>query len=121
MSRNELGQKYYTELETIPIASRDPRELLYLFISTSSFDFVENSYIYEKESSLKFSFITSYINDLKISKDPGPMMLSANFLQFNIDVMAPLLLDSIHTIFQTGRIPELWKKCFIIPIPKKGY
>lgn len=52
------------------------------------------------------------IMELNPRKDPGPMAISANFLQYNVDVVAPM--------FRTGRVPSSWKKCFLIPIPKKG-
>lgn len=45
------------------------------------------------------------INDLSIRKDPGPMGISAAFLQFNIETVAPILVQCINTIFLTGRIP----------------
>lgn len=58
--------------------------------------------------------------DLKPRKDPGPMQLSVSFLQFNVDLLAPLITQTINTIFQTGCIPSQWKEGYIIPIPKKG-
>lgn len=48
------------------------------------------------------------------------MKLSASYLQHNISIVAPLLLEMINTIFRTGRIPPTWKQCYLIPIPKKG-
>lgn len=64
--------------------------------------------------------ITRYINELKRNKDPGPMKLSAAYLQHNVTIVAPLLLEMVNTIFQTGRIPATWKQSYLIPIPKKG-
>lgn len=48
------------------------------------------------------------------------MTITAEFLQRNIDILAPVINNSINTILRTGCIAELWKTCFIIPIPKKG-
>lgn len=48
------------------------------------------------------------------------MLIPANFLQFNVDIVAPVIVDCINSIFLTGRIPSKWKQCYILPIPKKG-
>lgn len=60
------------------------------------------------------------ISELKVSKDPGPMSISATFLQYNAEILAPILCNAINTIIHTGRIPEDWKVSYITPIPKKG-
>lgn len=60
------------------------------------------------------------IEELNIKKDPGPMNISPDFLKRNIDILAPVINNSINTILRTGRIPEKWKECCIAPIPKKG-
>lgn len=64
--------------------------------------------------------ISKMISELKTSKDPGPMNIPAIFLQFNSEIVAPIIQNAINTIFQTGRIPTEWKCSFITPIPKKG-
>lgn len=64
--------------------------------------------------------VKKFILELKDKKDPGPMQIPANFLRFNVDAVAPIIMDSINTIFRTGRIPQKWKQCYILPIPKKG-
>lgn len=58
--------------------------------------------------------------ELNPRKDPGPMAIPANFLQYNVEIVAPVLTDCINTMFRTGRVPTSWKQCFMIPIPKKG-
>lgn len=64
--------------------------------------------------------VAQYILELKKSKDPGPMGITAEFLQYNVDIVAPIIANAINTIFVTGRIPEEWKLGYLIPIPKKG-
>lgn len=72
--------------------------------------------------SLKTSLseVSRYIDELKINKDPGPMGITSNFLKFNKECLAPIITDSINSIFETGNIPDSWKECYITPIPKKG-
>lgn len=72
--------------------------------------------------SLKTSIseVSRYIDELKINKDPGPMGITANFLKFNKDIIAPVITNCINSIFKTGNIPENWKECYITPNPKKG-
>lgn len=64
--------------------------------------------------------VAQYINQLKITKDPGPMKLSAEFLQFNVEIIAPVVANAINVMIVTGRIPDDWKMGYLIPIPKKG-
>lgn len=64
--------------------------------------------------------VSQYIRELKISKDPGPMKISAEFLQFNVVTLAPVIANAINTMIFTGRIPDDWKLGYLIPIPKKG-
>lgn len=64
--------------------------------------------------------VSRFILELNEKKDPGPMAIPANFLRHNVDVVAPVIVECINTIFRTGRVPATWKQCYIIPIPKKG-
>lgn len=56
--------------------------------------------------------------ELNAQKDPGPMEISAAFLQYNIEKITPVLRNCINSVFITGRIPDEWKNCYVIP--KKG-
>lgn len=60
------------------------------------------------------------IKELKTNKDPGPMQIPAIFLQYNAELLAPVISNAINSMIQTGRITEDWKVSFITPIPKKG-
>lgn len=53
-------------------------------------------------------------------KDYGPMEISATYLKNNIKITSVIITDAINTILATGRIPDVWKQCYIVPIPKKG-
>lgn len=64
--------------------------------------------------------VLKLINELKISKDPGPMQIPALFLQYNSALLAPIISNEINSMILTGRIPDDWKIGFITPIPKKG-
>lgn len=64
--------------------------------------------------------VVKMIGELKTSKDPGPMIISAAFLQYNVDLVAPIIQNAINTVLLTGRIPESWKVGYMTPIPKKG-
>lgn len=57
---------------------------------------------------------------IKPSKDPGPMGLSAKMLQYNHEIVVPLLFDIINSVVQSGFVPEEWLVSFITPIPKAG-
>lgn len=70
--------------------------------------------------SITIDKVAQYIGELKTSKDPGPMKISAEFLQYNSDTIAPVIANAINTIILTGHIPEDWKLGYLIPIPKKG-
>lgn len=48
------------------------------------------------------------------------MGIDANYIKFNIDVIAPELLTAYNAIMETGIIPQSWKTSFITPIPKRG-
>lgn len=60
------------------------------------------------------------ITEIDIKKDPGPMLISALVLKHIVDIAAPLLLNVMNSILQTGIIPSDWKTSYITPIPKKG-
>lgn len=64
--------------------------------------------------------VTNAIDKLDCAKDAGPMMISAKFVVFNRDKLAPILLDIFNSILHTGNFPVEWKKAFLTPIPKKG-
>lgn len=64
--------------------------------------------------------VVRMIGELNNSKDPGPMKISAAFLKFNVDIVAPITQNAINAIMNTGRIPDTWKVSYITPIPKKG-
>lgn len=64
--------------------------------------------------------VVKFIGELKTSKDPGPMNIPVLYLQYNVDILAPIIRNAINTIIITGRIPEDWKKSYITPIPKNG-
>lgn len=81
----------------------------------------DNMFLWENLSlSISEEKVKQYINELKPRKDPGPMKIHQDFLKFNIDVIAPVIVNAINTMIITGNIPEDWKKCYLIPIPKKG-
>lgn len=48
------------------------------------------------------------------------MKISAVFVKYNIDVIAPILHDIFNFIMQTGVVPSSWKFSFISQIPEKG-
>lgn len=58
--------------------------------------------------------------NIDIRKDAGPMGVSAQMIQNNIDVTAPLITKIFNSILKTGQVPTSWKTSFIVPIPKKG-
>lgn len=63
--------------------------------------------------------VTKMIGELKVSKDPGPMNIPAAFLQYNVEILSPIIQNA-NTIVLASRIPEEWKKSLITPIPKKS-
>lgn len=64
--------------------------------------------------------VSKLIKQLNSKKDPGPMKISADFLKFNSEALAPIITNALNTMILTGNIPDDWKECFLIPIPKKG-
>lgn len=64
--------------------------------------------------------VAEMIKELNSKKDAGPMKLSADFLKFNVDLVAPVIANAINTMIVTGNVPNDWKECYLIPIPKKG-
>lgn len=64
--------------------------------------------------------VTRMIGELKFNKDPGPMQIPPNFLQFNVESVAPIIANAINVMLSTGKIPDERKRNYITPIPKKG-
>lgn len=50
----------------------------------------------------------------------GPDMIHYQFLKHLPSSVLPRLLAMFNVIWESGTIPESWKKAFIIPIPKPG-
>lgn len=48
------------------------------------------------------------------------MNISPSFVKSNVAIIAPVLLNQFNAILKTGNLPDAWKECFLIPIPKKG-
>lgn len=71
-------------------------------------------------NSFDITDVKNAINELSPRKDCGPMGISTQYLQYNIDIVAPLLKNIFNSILTSGRIPQEWKQSFLIPIPKKG-
>lgn len=46
--------------------------------------------------------------------------MSANFIKYHSQILAPLLLNIFNAILETGIVPQNWKVSFLSPIPKKG-
>lgn len=114
-----LGSTFLTDIPDFGCSNIDVDENLlhhYHIHFENTYDYLWNNFSLKTTT----SEITQYIKDLKLNKDPGPMRITASFLQHNIDKIVPMLTDAINTVFQTGRIPTDWKTNFIIPIPKKG-
>lgn len=59
--------------------------------------------------------VSDAIDSLDYKKDSGPMLISAKFVIFNRDKLAPILLEIFNGIF-----PDDWKTAYLTPIPKKG-
>lgn len=66
------------------------------------------------------SEVTEAIMALKPNKHPGPIGISAHFIQFNVQNLSPLICDYLTKIMQFGVIPDDWKESYLVPIPKKG-
>lgn len=48
------------------------------------------------------------------------MNVTAELIKVNIQVIAPILRSIFNMVMSTAFVPDIWKKSFIIPIPKKG-
>lgn len=64
--------------------------------------------------------VTDAISNLDCKKDAGPISISAKFIIYNCDKLAPILLEIFNGILATGIFPSEWKNAYITPIPKKG-
>lgn len=69
-----------------------------------------------KENTSEANYTNSFLQDdndvieaLDMKKDPGPMMISANSLQYNSDNVFPILLNIFNSILQTGIVPFVGK------------
>lgn len=60
------------------------------------------------------------INELSTKKDCGPMGISTEFIKYNADRLTPIFKNIFDGIMSSGRVPEIWKQSYLIPIPKKG-
>lgn len=48
------------------------------------------------------------------------MLVTPQFLKYNKELLAPILLNIFNAILATGVVPYEWKMSYIIPIPKNG-
>ena len=76
------------------------------------------------DSKLAISFdavtILKKLNDLDISKSPGPDLVNAKILKELAEPIAPVLSVIFKASYETGRLPSKWKKENISAIYKKG-
>lgn len=70
--------------------------------------------------SITIDEIKDAINALDPAKDPGPMLIAANFFKYNIEQIAPIIQNIMESALQYGIFPSTWKRSYLIPIPKKG-
>lgn len=78
-------------------------------------------YIWENcTEHFNLSEVTDAIIALKPNKGHGPMGISVNFIQFNVQKLSPLICDYLTKIIQFGVIPDDWKESYLVPIPKKS-
>lgn len=68
----------------------------------------------------QFDEVFDALTKLDEKTDTGPMGISAKFLKYHAESIAPILLNILDSVMQTGIIPPTWKQSFIVPIPKKG-
>lgn len=75
-----------------------------------------------KDYILDFSLeeVRSAILRLKSGRNPGPMKISALFIQHNIDTLAPVMCWINNAIILTGYFPADVKHSYSVPIPMKG-
>lgn len=64
--------------------------------------------------------VCNVIKSLDVKKDPGPMLISAQFVKSNVNIVAPILTNYFNALLKVGHIPEQWKQSYLVPIPKKG-
>lgn len=64
--------------------------------------------------------VNNAMNKIDLKTDAGPMDISAKFIKYNQNILAPVLCNAYNAIMRTGVIPESWKESFLVPIPKKG-
>lgn len=66
------------------------------------------------------SEVVKLVEELKVDKDPGAILLTAVFIRFNVGHITAPLTNVFNTIMKTALIPNEWKKSFMIPVSKKG-
>jgi hypothetical protein len=64
--------------------------------------------------------INKTIKHLKNNKAAGPDNIVPELLKCNVTAISKVLKPVLEKIWETEKIPDAWKKSFIIKIPKKG-
>ena len=64
--------------------------------------------------------VTATIKAMKSGKAPGADGVTAEMLEADVNVTAPILNEIFKQIWEEGRIPEAWKTGLIFKLPKKG-
>jgi hypothetical protein len=64
--------------------------------------------------------VEQYLNNINVSKSPGPDNILPRILKECASAIAPSLTSIFNRSWSSGKLPEDWKLAHIIPIPKKN-
>ena len=64
--------------------------------------------------------VEQYLNNMNVSKSPGPDNILPRILKECASAIAPSLTSIFNRSWSSGKLPEDWKLAHIIPIHKKN-
>ena len=75
---------------------------------------------YPEELLCTESGVYDLVASLDVSKASGQDGISVRVLKATACSIAPSITKLLNLSLQSGTIPSVWKKCFVVPIPKNS-